>query len=309
MLNPELRAWVENFNTYLEGLRRNGFVPTPESSRLGLEMMTNSLVQQAPDIAHVVDHVISAGNEKVAVRIYHPHPESSLPVLIYLHGGGHMAGNVEVYDPICRKICAATSRIVVSVDYRLAPEYPYPKGLEDCELAMRGCCSMLEELTLPYSSELALAGDSAGGALSATLAHKLQNDISINISKLILIYPSLDYTMEGSTLDTYSKGYVLEKSSISYYFDQYLQNRENRKQVSPLFMEVSGDFPKTMVATAGFCPLLDEGNRYVEKLKNSGIDVQHVHFADMVHAFLNMDSLVQSSCNELYQAINNFLAT
>ena len=137
-LSPKLRPWLENFNVLLSVLLADGFKPTPTNAREGLINLTKGMVTDIPDIAWCQDDLIHGCGYDVPVRIYHPEPSMALPVLVYFHGGGHMAGSVTVYDPICRKMAMAAQHIVVSVDYRLAPECPYPAAVNDTYSAVKG---------------------------------------------------------------------------------------------------------------------------------------------------------------------------
>jgi acetyl esterase len=241
------------------------------------------------------------------VRIYHPAPEAELPVLIYYHGGGHMAGSVTVYDPICRKLALAARHIVVSVDYRLAPECPYPAGLTDAYQVVKNLWATLDGRKLNYQRRLAIAGDSGGGALCATVAHLAQYDAGVDIQRQILIYPSLDYTITSPSVAENGTGYLLQKEKIAWYFDNYFQHCEDRKSASPLFMEFSAGLPETLVVTAEFCPLRDEGVAYAAKVKAAGPHVEHLHLDDMIHAFMNMEDLAKTACATVYRRIAEFL--
>lgn len=119
-VSPKLRPWLENFNILLSGQLADGFKPTPTNAREGLINLTKGMVTDILDIAWRQDHIIHGPGYDVPVRIYHPEPSTELPVFLYFHGGGHMAGSLTVYDPIGRKTAIATQHIVVSVDYRLA---------------------------------------------------------------------------------------------------------------------------------------------------------------------------------------------
>ena len=306
-MKAQLSQWLEHYNKLMEEWRSKGIELTPELARDGLARLTQNLVVDSPEIPLVKNHAVTIGSHSIPLRIYHPAPAEKIPVLLYLHGGGHMAGSIKVYDPICRKLALATRRIVISVDYRLAPEYPYPKGLEDGAAVLSECLPMLGELGIQHLEELALAGDSAGGAMSATLAFALDKGSQPKLNALVLVYPSLDYTMSLPSIAKYSSGYLLERDRISWYFSQYFQNNENMKAASPLYMPVHRRFPRTLVITAEYCPLHDEGVAFVEKLKEHNVPVQHVDFEGMVHAFMNMESLVPENCRKLYIDIAKFL--
>jgi acetyl esterase len=307
-LPAEIKEWLTHYNFLLSIAYEKGNLFTPENIREGFATLTRTMVTDTPEISMVTDDAVDGGSRPVPVRIYHPAAGSPLPVLVFFHGGGHMAGSVKVYDPICRKIALATMRIVVSVEYRLAPEYPYPAGIEDGQDVINGCFAMLDRLQINHLPRLALAGDSAGGAICATLAHRNQFSGGAAVIKhLVLIYPSLDYTLSCPSVERLSSGYLLEKERIEWYFDHYFQNNESRTEASPLFMKILDSFPETMVITAGFCPLCDEAIEYVQKLKARDIPVQHLHFDGMLHAFLNMENLASNSCEKLYHEVGCFL--
>lgn len=306
-LSTELEAWLEDFNCKMDDLLAKGFKPTPENTRKGVADLTRNLVTGSPEIAWVKDDCIHAPHGDIPVRIYNPAPEDSLPVLVYYHGGGHMAGSVEVYDPICRKIARAAHHIVVSTDYRLAPEHPYPKGVQDAFAAAEHVWQALDRHTFNYQQRLRIGGDSGGGALCATVAHRFQKNQAVQIERQILIYPSLDYTLSFPSIEINSTGYLLEKTKIQWYFDHYFQSNEDRRKVSPLFMEASARLPRTMVVTAEFCPLRDEGAAYAKRLNALGVHAERLHFDDMIHAFLNMELVAKEPCDAVYKAIGRFL--
>lgn len=306
-LPAEIKEWLTQYNFLLSNACKNGNFFRPDNIREGFATLTRALVTDIPEISLVVDDAVDSGVRPVPVRIYHPGPSRALPVVVFFHGGGHMAGSVNVYDPICRKMALAAERIVISVEYRLAPEHPYPAGIEDGEDVINGCFGMLDRLQINHVSRLALAGDSAGGAISATLAHRNQSSGATSIKHLVLIYPSLDYTLSCPSVERLSSGYLLEKERVEWYFENYFQNNESRAEASPLFMEITDSFPKTMVVSAGFCPLCDEALEYVKKLRGRDIPVQHLHFDGMLHAFLNMENLASTFCKKLYQEVGCFL--
>lgn len=306
-LSPEIETWLENYNRTMSDLLADGFKPTPENTRQGLADLTRSLVTHSPDISWVRDDHVDGPHHSIPVRIYHPDPDSRRPILIYYHGGGHMAGSIAVYDPICRKLAKAADHIVVSVAYRLAPEHPYPAGVEDAFEVARSIWGTLDRNKLRYLKELSIAGDSGGGALCATVAHGAQYDPELDIRRQILIYPSLDYTMASPSIEKNGTGYLLEKSKIRWYFDHYFQHHEDRRKASPLYMAATAQLPATLVITAGFDPLHDEGAAYAEKIRAKGIVVKHLEFGDMVHAFINMENLADEACRSVYQAVGTFL--
>lgn len=306
-VSPRLQPWLENFNRQMAALIANGFKATPTNAREGLANLTRALVTDIPDIAWYQDDLVAGPTYDVPVRIYHPEPSTALPVLVYLHGGGHMAGSVVVYEPICRKLARAARHIVVSVDYRLAPECPYPTGVNDAYAVVKNLWPVLEARALNFTPRLSLAGDSGGGALCATVAHLAQFDAGVAIKRQALIYPSLDYTMHLPSIAQNAEGYLLERHKIGWYFDHYFLNAENRQTASPLYMAFTEELPASLVITAEFCPLRDEGFAYVEKVRQANVEVEHFHLEDMIHAFMNMEDLVKDACEAVYARIARFL--
>lgn len=302
-----LREWLSKYYLALAAWSAKGFQLTPENARDGMAILTRTMVTEIPRLPAIVDDRIEGAGPPVPVRVYHPEPDSALPVLVYLHGGGHMTGSVEVYDPICRKIALAARQVVVAVEYRLAPEYPYPAGIADARTALEGCGELLMRLRLKFGPGLTLAGDSAGGAMSATLAHALQDSASPLVDHLILIYPGLDYTLSQPSMTGLASGYLLERDKIIWYFDRYFGKGVDRRAASPLFMPVRSGFPRTLLVTAGFCPLRDEAFSYARKLRESGVAVEHLHLDKMIHAFLNLENLVPEACRKVYAAMGDFL--
>jgi acetyl esterase/lipase len=306
-LSQKIEEWLGTYNEFLKKLRQDGFVQTSTNAREGLANLTSSLVSKKPAIPWIQDDLVAGEEFDVPIRLYHPDPSKTLPVLLYFHGGGHMAGSITVYDSICRKLALQSSHIVISADYRLAPECPYPAGITDALTVCRNFWEVLNKRGVDYQPGLSIAGDSAGGAICATVASTLQHIEKVHIDKQILIYPSLDYTMNSQSLIDNGKGFLLEKDKIEWYFANYFQNGEDRRQASPLYMEFSANLPKSLVITAEFCPLRDEGFAYVKKLKNAGVVCKHVHFDDMIHAFMNMEDIAEDQCRKLYENAVSFL--
>ena len=165
----------------------------------------------------------------------------------------------------------------------------------------------MDQREINYIRQLSIAGDSAGGAICATIAHSTQHDINVHINRQVLVYPSLDYTLQSKSVELNGKGYLLQKEKIEWFFDNYFQNCENRKECSPLYMKLSRSIPETFVITAEFCPLRDEGFAYIQKLNDAGIPNKHLHYDDMTHAFINMEDLLKDQCAKLYRKIGSFL--
>ena len=305
---PEtLAAWLDRVNDLRRTQEQLGYKRTPTVVREALETMTRMHVTTKPPVTLVVDDLVPGFGYPVSVRIYHPDRDSAPPVAIFVHGGGHVAGSVVVYDAIARKLAIATGHIIVSVDYRLAPECPYPAGLQDVITAIKGCREVLTQQGISFEDRLSLIGDSGGGALCATAAHLLQYDASLSLDAQVLIYPSLDYTLSMPSIVTLGEGFLLDRSRVAWYFDQYFQCAEDRRDVSPLFMPIEGRFPRSLVLTAEYCLLKDEAMAYVARLRQAGFEAEHMPCQGMIHAFLNLEDLVPDVCAQVYKHVGGFL--
>ncbi|MBD7991845.1 MULTISPECIES: alpha/beta hydrolase [Ochrobactrum] len=278
------------------------------SSREGLASITTANVTRPAPLAAIISTDVQLNGRRIPVRIYCPESHAARNVLFFIHGGGHLSGSVTVYDPIARRLALATGDTVVAVDYRRAPEAPYPAGLHDARAVLLKVYQILNQHQIAFQPHLTLVGDSGGGAFSATIAQDLQTTKPGFISKLVLIYPSLDYTMSWPSLMENGKGKLLDKNKIAWYFDQYFQHNEDRRAVSPLYRPIAADFPPTLLFSGGLDPLRDEDFAFVARLKQQHVRVNHVHFPDIVHAFLMIENLVPDQANQVYHDIADFVA-
>lgn len=180
-LDLNLAEWLVGANQLAALQRENNTQVTPGMARESLARLTETFVTRQTDVAAITDTTLICEGHPVPLRLYDPAPGRSKPVVLYLHGGGHMCGSISVYDPICRRLAAEFGQLIVAAEYRLAPEWPYPAALEDCRAVIRGLWSQLNQLSLRFLSTLSLVGDSGGGALCATLSALSQEDDSLPI--------------------------------------------------------------------------------------------------------------------------------
>lgn len=303
-VSAKLNDFLVQVNQANEQAKTEQVTLTPQLVRENLNKLS-ALISQGPELPYVADKQLTTKQHRISVRIYSPAPSENLPVVMHFHGGGHMAGSIELYDPISRKIAQQGHCIVIAVDYRLSPEYCYPAGLNDCLESLLRYKELLSDIT--YGSQLYIAGDSAGGALCATLSANTLTHPEIKIDKQILIYPSLDYTMEQPSIAENGHGYLLEQEKIAWYFDNYFPENTNRRQASPLYMPTNAPLPKTLIFYAGCDPLRDEAKAYITLLKNSNTHITEQFFADMPHAYMLLESLVSEECQQTYQLIGEFI--
>jgi acetyl esterase len=271
-----------------------------------------------PELALIEDKIMTINQHNIAVRIYHPNSEKALPVLLHFHGGGHMCGSVNLYDPISRELAIATNAIVICIDYRLAPEHPYPCGLDDCQYLLENYPALLKGHR--HSGQLYIAGDSAGGAICTSLVMNNIDQPNIKIDKQILIHPSVDYTMSCPSINENGHGFLLEADKIYWYFMQYFNLKHQKigdkitkqtkaliTKASPLLGVFDRRMPKTLVITAGCDPLRDEGILYADKAKQAGVSVEHYQFDELIHAYMLLSKLIPEQYQQTYLLIKQFI--
>ena len=224
----------------------------------------------------------------LAARLYRPPSTALLPMLVYLHGGGWVAGSVATQDPFCRLLSQAAEIIVVSIEYRLAPEHPYPAAVEDTLTAVQWVVKHAAEWG-GDPARLALGGDSAGANLAAVGANQLcASAVAHPLRALLLLYPATDHpNANHASYTENATGYGLTASIMHWFWKQYASDvSPDDPNVSPLRLQTVPALPPTLVATAEYDVLRDEGIAYAEKLAMSGIAVSHLHAPDMNHNFV-----------------------
>ncbi|GBR70645.1 alpha/beta hydrolase [Gluconobacter kanchanaburiensis] len=211
-------------------------------------------------------------------------------VVLYLHGGGFVHCDLVSHHGICCRLAASSGAVVVSLDYRLAPEHRFPAGLEDAKAALEWIFR-----TVPVDVPVAVAGDSAGGNLSAALAVWVRQSRLRPLSAQLLYYPALSGPFAPPSREAYATGYMLSAELLYWYCGQTLQSPEQLfdPAFAPLLEESFSDLPPAMIVTAGFDPLRGEGELYARCLQNAGVSVQPELYPGMIHGFLNGYALLR----------------
>ena len=284
----------------------------------GKNMMTVADVRKAMDamarmfslpklkLPVVEDSFVSAEEHEIPVRIYHPNPKETLPLIIYTHGGGHMCGGLDSHDASCRRIAKACHCALLAVDYRLTPDFPYPAGLEDCIAVFQSRAELLQDFKID-TNQVILAGDSAGANLAISVCHKMKWQGDASIHGLVLIYPSTDFNIRHDSIDRYGKGFMITKEKIAWYFDHYLPNIQDRTKASPLHFDHLNLLPATYIAVAEFDPLHDEGVEFAARLESLKVPVTLQEFPGMIHAFMQLERVVPNQVSQLMASIGTFV--
>lgn len=260
---------------------------------------------------HIWDHKISAGDHNIPVRIFYPEIVGEFPLLIFFHGGGWVTGNIDSYDKICANLAKHTKRTVVSVDYRLAPEHKFPAGLEDCYRVVQEVIANAPALG-GQPDNITLIGDSAGGNLAAAVSLMARDRGEPMAQAQILLYPAVnnDHTDRSPfrSVKENGAGYLLTSKRVSDFMELYkscdadLQN----PYFAPLLAEDFSNQPDTLIITAEFDPLRDEGEAYGRKLEQAGNRVEIVRMKDALHGFISL-SPRYAHVRKSYLLINRFL--
>jgi acetyl esterase len=219
----------------------------------------------------------------VRIRLYRPEGKGLFPVLLYFHGGGWVVGDLDTHDHVCRSLARRGNALVVNVDYRLAPEKPFPIPLDDCETALDWAVDHARDFG-GDPSRLAAGGDSAGGNLAIGLALRAPDRIRLQL----LIYPVTDRNFETTTYREFASGYGLTRGNMQWFWECYYPRAELDPSVAPLRAASLKGLPPAFVLTAEYDVLRDEGEAYARRLHKEGVAVRGMRFLGMNHGFIRM---------------------
>jgi acetyl esterase len=251
------------------------------------EMMALAPRPPGEPVAAVEERTIHAGGVSIPVRIYRPDSERAWkPGLVWFHGGGWVIGNLDSADGAARMVCNASGCVVVSVDYRLAPEHKFPAAADDCYAATKWVAEHAAELGID-TSRIAVGGDSAGGNLAAVVAQMARDAGGPRIRFQALVYPVTDYDFGTGSYTDNADGYLLTKSSMVWFWGHYLNDDADgaHPKASPIRHADLKGLPPAIVITAEFDPLRDEGEAYAERLRGCGVPVEVKRYEGQIHGF------------------------
>jgi acetyl esterase len=268
----------------------------PPSSTLsvatGRQLLDDLFAVADPEpVGEVTNIEIQGPNGPIPLRIYSPEGEGPFPVLVFLHGGGWVRGSLDAYDGPCRLLTSEADCVVVSLDYRRAPEHPFPAGFEDSYAATEWAAEHAADLQ-GDPDRVAVGGDSAGGNLTAGITLAARDRDGPDIAHQLLIYPAVSSPSVRwfDSYDDYGENYFLELDSIEWYHDQYLAGPADVGNVYayPLRARDLSGLPPATVITGGVDPLVDEGTAYAERLDEAGVPVEHRTYEGQIHGFVSL---------------------
>ena len=263
-------------------------------------------------VGAVTDLAIEGSGGMIGVRHYAPAAGKPRPLLVYFHGGGFVAGDIDTHDTLCRRICRDADLHVLSVDYRLAPEDPFPAAVEDAVAAFRWALTNAPVLgALP--DKVAVGGDSAGGNLAAVICQQAAADGGPAPCAQILLYPPTDRTRTWESLELLADGFFLRRADIDWYHQQYTGSAVAQPDPAqnPLCATNFSGLAPALIVTAGFDPLRDEGEAYADALRQAGVPVVLKRFDGLLHGFASMATIspaCDAAVGEIIAALRTLIA-
>jgi len=281
-------------------LERVGEMGLPPSHRLsipsGREVIGGVVTPEGDDVpvGETLDLGIPGPAGEIPIRVYRPDAGRPHPVVVFYHGGGWVRGGVDTHDPLCRRLTRTGEMMVVSVDYRRAPEHQFPAALEDAYAAAEWVAENAPSMH-GDPERLAVAGDSAGGNLAAAVIQMARARDGPAIDGQVLLYPITDHAFDTPSYQANGDSGFLTRERMVWFWEQYLPEELHSRNpyASPLRARRFADLPPALVVTCGFDPLRDEGRAYAERLDEAGVPTTAIDYERMCHAFLNFPELDQ----------------
>lgn len=288
-LDPQVKVFLELVEK--AGRTPTHLLPVPEAREQFLTL--RKLAGDPEPVESVEDRLIKGPAGEIPIRIYRPSGDGPLPILIFFHGGGWVIGNLETIDTPLRALTNRSGYVVVSVDYRLAPEYKCPAAAEDCYAATAWAAENAAGLGAD-PTRLAIAGDSAGGNLAAVVAQLARDRAGPRIAYQVLIYPVTNHDFSTASYRENADGYLLTKDSMTWYWNHYLADaaQGNDPVASPLRAKDVSGLPPAFIITAEFDPLRDEGETYAARLRDAGVKVTTKRYDGMIHGFFQLSAMI-----------------
>ncbi len=287
-VHPEMKRIIDSMEAFRSGLGINDLHDL-DVSKIRADLVSQGTPEEYLPAVFQIDNIEIPGPAgEIPVRIYRPSDKGNLPVLMWFHGGGWVFGSLDGAELSCRRFANEAQCVVVSVDYRLAPENPFPRPIDDCYAATVWVYKSAEELNID-SKRIAVGGDSAGGNLAACVAYR-SRDKGPKLIFQLLVYPAVDADFTRPSYIENGEAYGLTIEWMAWFWDCYTPNKADRTNplVAPLHASDLSGLPHAHIITAEFDPLRDEGEAYGKALKSAGVEVETHRYNGMIHGFFNM---------------------
>ncbi|MGQ0802430.1 MAG: alpha/beta hydrolase [Actinomycetota bacterium] len=303
--------------TILDAMSGLGLVVDASTDHLAIRQAIEEFAEAgraaAEPVAHVEDRTVPGPAGEIPVRVYRPTDDTSLPVLVWFHGGGWTIGSLETHDNTCRSLANAVGCVVVSVDYRLAPEHKFPAAAEDAFAATQWVTQHVSELG-GDPKRIAVGGDSAGGNLAAVVSLLARDGGGPALAFELLVYPVTDHEFESPSMHENATGYFLELESMRWFYNQYLRDERDGAdwRFSPARAADLSGLPPAFVLTAEFDPLRDQGEAYAGQLEAAGVPVEARRYDGVFHGFFGLRDLMdpaQQAFDDVTKALRRALGT
>jgi len=264
--------------------------------------MLAQLPPKSPAVASVDDPTVPSADGDIPIRIYRPDGEPD-GCLVFFHGGGFVMGNLDTHDQICRQLCVEAQSVIVAADYRLAPENPFPCGLEDCDAVLRWVAGHTGDLNVD-PAKIMVGGDSAGGNLATVLAIRMRDRDGPPLHGQVLLYPVTDAPLpyKPSYIEN-AVGYSLTRDDMLRFWRDYVGDGapEDHPELYPLRAQSLAGLPPSIVITAGYDPLRDEGRDYARRLMDAGVSTTFTQYDGAIHGFVRLGPDVRLAKEALLQ--------
>lgn len=296
---------VKDFITLIEQLGLHELYKLPIEQIRNVKRPTNNI---STVVGSIINKTIPNQNNIIPIRIYIPEGKGNFPIVVYFQGGGFVWSNFDSHDENCRQLCKGTKAIVIAVDYRLAPENKFPTAINDCVVAIQWIAKNAS-LYKGNSSKIAVAGDSAGGYLALSATQKINKENNLKISAQVAIYPVTDhYSANTNSYTENATGYIVSANMMKWSWDMYLKDEREAEMASILRTADFKNSPITLIITAQYDPLRDEGKAYADKLKATGIPTTYTNY-ESIHGFFGKPweegkKSMQQVCDFLKEVFN-----
>src|ERR687894_1450361 len=270
-------------------------------------LWTPTITGALVEVAGVEDRTLDTVAGSIKARVFTPENDGPSPIMMYFHGGGYVKGGVVETDPFCRRLAKTARHVVVSVEYRLSPENPYPAALDDAYSSTLWAYEHAASLG-GTQERFTVCGESAGGNLATVVCLMARSSEDVQIDHQILLQPVVDFTLSFPSIDMPASDCLVPREDLAWYYEQYYgaDNDPKDQKVSPIFADDLSDSPPALIITAEYDTLRDEAKAYADKLHNSGVETRYTCYDGMIHGFLQMAGLVkeaQAAIDEISQTM------